>query len=150
VFELANRICTSSASKSRTSRVRRKQRWPLVRRETHRAGDLDEDDDGAIRSLDEYIADLDVAILSLVDDLDAPAQKLAAALDQILKDLDTLGRTSSVRRRELSVGARSLPTPRRRAAPRACDSVSRLLIEKCSLAVPSLAGVQHGVLRETA
>jgi len=38
-----------------------------------------------------YIADLDVAILSLVDDLDAPAQKLAAALDQILKDFTTLG-----------------------------------------------------------
>ncbi len=47
---------------------------------------LDEDDDQGLRSLDEYMADLDVAILSLVDSLDTPVEQLSAALDEILKD----------------------------------------------------------------
>lgn len=48
--------------------------------------ELDEDEDQAIRSLDEYIEDLDVAILALVDDLDASPDQLANKLDEILKD----------------------------------------------------------------
>ncbi len=47
---------------------------------------LDDDDDQGIRSLDEYLADLDVAVLSLVDPLDTSVDQLAAALDEILKD----------------------------------------------------------------
>lgn len=47
---------------------------------------LDEDEDEATRSLDEYIGDLDVAILALVDDMDAPPGQLADKLDEILKD----------------------------------------------------------------
>lgn len=46
----------------------------------------DLDDDEVIRSFDEYVADLDVAILSLVDPLDTPIDQLAAGLDEILKD----------------------------------------------------------------
>ena len=48
--------------------------------------ELEEDEDEATRSLDEYVADLDVAILSLIDDLDAPAEQLADELDEILKN----------------------------------------------------------------
>ena len=44
-----------------------------------------EDDDEQVRSFDEYVADLDVAILSLVD-LDTPVDQLAAILDDVLKD----------------------------------------------------------------
>jgi hypothetical protein len=47
---------------------------------------LDEDDDQRLRSLDEYVADLDLAILSLVDPLDTPVEHLPTALDEILKD----------------------------------------------------------------
>jgi hypothetical protein len=48
--------------------------------------DVEDDDDQVLRSLDEYIADLDVAILSLIDDLDTAPEELAAKLDEILKD----------------------------------------------------------------
>lgn len=48
--------------------------------------EVDEDEDQAIRTLDEYIEDLDVAILSLLDDLDAPPEQLANKLDEVLKD----------------------------------------------------------------
>jgi hypothetical protein len=47
---------------------------------------LDEDDDQAKRSFDEYVADLDVALLALVDRLDSPVDELASILDEILKD----------------------------------------------------------------
>ncbi len=47
--------------------------------------DLDEDEDVAVRSFDEYVADLDVAILSLVE-LDTPVDQLATVLDDVLKD----------------------------------------------------------------
>lgn len=50
------------------------------------AENLDEDDDQRLRSFDEYVADLDLAILSLVDSLDTPVEHLPAALDEILKD----------------------------------------------------------------
>jgi hypothetical protein len=46
---------------------------------------LDDDEDESNRTLDEYIADLDVAILALVEDLDAPVEQLADRLDEILK-----------------------------------------------------------------
>lgn len=47
---------------------------------------LDDDDDRGLRSLEEYVADLDIAILSLVDPLDSPVEQLPAVLDEILKD----------------------------------------------------------------
>jgi hypothetical protein len=47
---------------------------------------IEGDDEQAIKSLDEYVADLDVAILSLVDSLDVPLDDLAGVLDEILKD----------------------------------------------------------------
>jgi hypothetical protein len=47
--------------------------------------DLDDDEDEAVRSFDEYVADFDVAILSLVD-VDTPVDQLAAVLDDVLKD----------------------------------------------------------------
>ena len=46
----------------------------------------DDDDDPAARTLDEYVSDLDVAILSLVEPLDTPIEELAAMLDNVLKD----------------------------------------------------------------
>jgi len=46
---------------------------------------LEDDEDETVRSFDEYVADLDVAILSLVD-LDTPVDQLAAVLDDVLKD----------------------------------------------------------------
>ena len=58
--------------------------WSDARLSAHE--DLDEDEDEAIRSFDQYVADLDVAILSLVDPLDTPVEQLATTLDEILKD----------------------------------------------------------------
>lgn len=48
--------------------------------------ELGDDDDQGLRSFEEYLADLDVAILSLVDPLDTPVAQLADALDEILRD----------------------------------------------------------------
>lgn len=44
----------------------------------------DDDDETARRSLDEYLADLDVAILSLIDPLDSATDELAELLDGVL------------------------------------------------------------------
>ena len=52
----------------------------------HHDEDDDDGEDGTEDNLDEHIADLDVAILSLVDQLDAPVEELAAILDDALKD----------------------------------------------------------------
>lgn len=46
---------------------------------------IEEDEDESVRTLDEYVADLDVAILSLVE-LDTPVDQLAGVLDDVLKD----------------------------------------------------------------
>jgi hypothetical protein len=46
---------------------------------------LEEDEDESVRSFDEYVADLDVAIFSLLE-LDIPVDQLAAVLDDVLKD----------------------------------------------------------------
>jgi hypothetical protein len=51
------------------------------------AAEEDEDDeDPAARTLDEYVSDLDVAILSLVEPLDTPVEELGAMLDDVLKE----------------------------------------------------------------
>lgn len=46
---------------------------------------VDEEDEITL-TLDEYIADLDVALLSLIDPLDTPAESLSAVLDEVLRD----------------------------------------------------------------
>ena len=43
-----------------------------------------EEDDG-VRSIEEHLADLDVAILSLVDPLDVPVEELGGRLDEVLQ-----------------------------------------------------------------
>jgi hypothetical protein len=48
--------------------------------------DDDEDDDDLEDSLEERLADLDIAILSLVEPLDIDVSELAALLDEVLKD----------------------------------------------------------------
>ncbi len=49
-------------------------------------GEVSESDEDLERTLDEYLADLDVAILSLVDPLDAASDDLATLLDDVLRD----------------------------------------------------------------
>lgn len=46
----------------------------------------EDDDDPAAKTLEEYVSDLDVAILSLVEPLDTPIEELASTLDTVLKD----------------------------------------------------------------
>lgn len=65
---------------------------------------VDEPEDHATRSLDEYIGDLDVAILSLVEDLDASADQFAEKLDEVLNGSlwkRTLAHVEDLRIREL-------------------------------------------------
>lgn len=47
-------------------------------------GETDEDDE-AVRTLPDFLADLDVALFTLIDPLDAPIEKAAGLLDEILK-----------------------------------------------------------------
>lgn len=91
---------------------------------------VDEDEDHAIRTFDEYLSDLDVAILSLLDDLDVPIERLAEALDEILKDslwkrtLDREedGRVAEIERKVIFSRARWLWSNTSFAERRACFS----------------------------
>jgi hypothetical protein len=46
----------------------------------------EEDDDQIVRTVAEQLADLDVALLSLFENLDTPVETLAETLDEVLKD----------------------------------------------------------------
>ena len=87
VYELASRISSRLGVKEAQLLehvVNNTELWSDKRLAA--AEDLDDDDDPELRSLDEYLADLDVAILSLVEPLDAPITQLASVLDTILRD----------------------------------------------------------------
>jgi len=51
-----------------------------------RTEESEDDEDPATRTLEEYVSDLDVAILSLIDPLETPVEDLAAALDEVLRE----------------------------------------------------------------